>query len=70
MKKGQFKKGFKPLNAQIEGKEKYVADCSSCGAWDENDGCMNPNSLPYDLIIEENRNYCVYWYLSIRKRED
>lgn len=62
MKQGQFKRGFKPLASQVEGKEKYVANCESCASWDENDGCMNPNVLKYDLIEEDNRIYCLYWH--------
>lgn len=61
MKPGQIKRGFKPLAEHVDGRQKYVADCKSCCFWNENDGCENPNYIPYDLIVEENRSYCIYW---------
>lgn len=61
MKPGEFKRGFKHFTKHIDGKEKYIASCTSCADWDDKEGCQNPNVLAYDMIDEDNRTYCNYW---------
>ena len=69
MERGQIKSGFKRLDKQIEGKEKYVADCKSCVDWSDENGCDNPNVCKYDICEDDGRVYCTYWSHIKRKEK-
>lgn len=70
MKKGELKKGFKPLRAKLEdspGAMKAIRDCSNCQAFfsirsAKEEICNDTNVTEYDMTYEENgRIYCTFW---------
>lgn len=62
----KFNRGFKKVRELIEERPKVYMNCLNCKyyyqAMGENEEtCNNTDVLHYDLVIEENRIYCIHW---------
>lgn len=70
----KFERGYKKVRELIEKRPKVYMSCSNCQYYyqvigENEETCNNPSVLPYDLVVEENRIYCIHWKLS-KKREN
>jgi hypothetical protein len=75
MKKGFMRRGYSPLNKQMENKGRFIASCDSCTYfYSEELGvpeyCHNMGVTKFDMAeTEEGRIYCTYWKHAGRKEE-
>lgn len=70
-----FTKGFTPVKEKVEKSFRYSRSCDNCEFYlkekeDEEEVCQNPNVLPYDVCVEENRTFCSFWKYVKTKREE
>lgn len=66
MSKLNFTRGYDEVKAKTVKSFRYTRSCENCSFFyktdqDEEELCQNPNVLPYDICIEDNRTYCSFW---------
>lgn len=66
MSKLAFTRGYKDIKEKVKKSYRYTRSCENCHSYgrteeDEEEVCQNPNVLPYDICVDENRTYCSFW---------
>ena len=62
----KFSRGYSDVKDKVVKSFRYTRSCENCKYYfmsegDEEELCQNPNVLPYDICVEENRTYCSFW---------
>lgn len=63
-----LKRGYKEVRDVVEKKPKYYMSCTNCHNFFQAEGdltelCQNTAVLEYDMVLEDNRIYCLQWSL-------
>lgn len=61
-----FSKGFDDLKERTKKTSRFIRCCDNCNFFymtkdDEEEVCQNPDVLPYDVCLDEERTFCSYW---------
>lgn len=61
-----FTRGYDNVKEKVKKSYRYTRSCDNCSFFykthgDEEELCQNPDVLPYDICIEENRTFCSFW---------
>lgn len=70
----KFERGYDPVKEKMKSGSKYVVSCTNCRYYyqasvDREEVCQNNAVLEYDMVVDENRIYCLLWQ-SIDNRGD
>ena len=62
----KFERGYDPVKDKMKSGSKYVVSCTNCNCFyqasgDKEEVCQNPSVLEYDMVVDENRIYCLQW---------
>lgn len=64
----KFERGFESVREGVKKKEKLLKSCTNCKYFykevgDKEELCQNDQVLEYDMVVDENRVYCILWRL-------
>lgn len=62
----KFSRGYKAVRDKVGKCPKFNMSCTNCASYYQADGdteecCQDSSVLEYDMVIEENRVYCIKW---------
>ena len=66
LKKKRLNRGYKEVSEKVMRNPKFFRSCYNCYYFyqsreDREELCQNPDVLEYDMVIEEDRFYCIKW---------
>ena len=70
----RYSRGYDTARERAKQHAKLVCSCFNCdyyyqGRHDASEVCQNPSVLQYDMVVEENRIYCIQWQQTQKKRK-
>ena len=71
----RYSRGYDAARERVKKHVKAVCSCFNCehyyqGKYDASEVCQNPEVLEYDMVVEENRIYCIQWQPTQKKRRE
>ncbi len=62
----KFQRGYEPVREKLNKAPRFSMSCGNCSSYYQAEGdteecCQDPSVLEYDMVIEENRVYCIKW---------
>ena len=70
----RYSRGYDTARERARQHAKVICSCFNCdyyyqGKYDTSEVCQNPEVLEYDMVVEENRIYCIQWQPTQKKRK-
>lgn len=62
----KFTRGYKETRQKMSKSQRFYMSCGNCANYYQAEGdteecCQDLNVLPYDMVVDENRVYCIRW---------
>ena len=70
----KYKRGYDTARERVKQHVKFVCSCFNCdyyykGQGDVDETCQNPEVLQYDMVLEQNRVYCIQWQPTQKRKK-